>query len=216
MHGISFFCNPALERYTTQDTTYLLFSPRTIPMCYLSYLMNLYKHNIDSPLGNMVICGTNEKLLLLEFADRSDLDRQLSSLRQLLDYTTGEGRSPIIDQTEEELSLYFRGELSTFSVPLAMPGTPFQQSVWSALQQIPYGETRSYGGLARRLGDPKSVRAVARANGENRIAIIIPCHRVIGADGSLTGYAGGLERKKKLLQLEEATSPVPEGQEKLF
>ena len=179
-------------------------------------LMTLYNHTIDTPLGSMVAYGTDDILFLLEFADRSDIDRQVSSLCLLLDCSVEERSSPVIDRTAEELNKYFRGELSAFSVPIATPGTPFQQSVWNALQNIPYGETRSYGGLAHELGDPKSVRAVARANGENRIAIIIPCHRVIGADGSLTGYAGGLERKMKLLQLEGAVGLIPEGQETLF
>ncbi len=102
----------------------------------------------------------------------------------------------------DELERYFAGELTTFETPLEVPGTEFQQAVWSALRDVPYGETISYGEQARRIGRPEAVRAVARANGDNRIAIIVPCHRVIGADGRLTGYGGGLWRKRRLLELE--------------
>ncbi|MGE3801039.1 MAG: methylated-DNA--[protein]-cysteine S-methyltransferase [Candidatus Kapaibacterium sp.] len=171
---------------------------------------------IDSPFGLMQVCATEEALTLLEFADRSDIERQIASLQSFIGSRVEEGTNSIIERTTLELAEYFAGKRQRFSLPLHTPGTPFQQSVWNALIDIPFGETRSYGWLAQKLGDPKSVRAVAHANGQNRIAIIIPCHRVIGADGSLTGYAGGLERKKKLLLLEGATAPVPEGQERLF
>jgi methylated-DNA-[protein]-cysteine S-methyltransferase len=109
----------------------------------------------------------------------------------------------------EALQRYFAGELFEFQLPLAPEGTPFQQRVWQELRRIPYGETISYLELARRVGDPKSVRAVGRANGANPIAVVVPCHRVIGADGSLTGYAGGLEKKRALLALEARHSGKP-------
>ncbi len=102
----------------------------------------------------------------------------------------------------EQLTAYFDGELTDFQVGLRLDGTPFQQRVWSALLEIPYGETRSYGQLAKRLGQPGASRAVGLANGRNPIAIIVPCHRVIGGDGSLTGYGGGIARKRTLLELE--------------
>ncbi len=109
----------------------------------------------------------------------------------------------------DALTRYFSGELRQFKLPLAPDGTPFQRRVWDELTRIPYGETISYGELARRLGDPSAVRAVGRANGANPIAIVVPCHRVIGADGTLTGYAGGLERKRALLELEARHSGKP-------
>jgi methylated-DNA-[protein]-cysteine S-methyltransferase len=110
------------------------------------------------------------------------------------------------DAVREQLDAYFAGELERFDVPLAVHGTDFQRRVWEQLTRIPFGETISYSELARRMGDPKLVRAVGVANGRNPISIIIPCHRVIGADGSLVGYGGGLERKKWLLEHEEVTS----------
>jgi methylated-DNA-[protein]-cysteine S-methyltransferase len=110
------------------------------------------------------------------------------------------------DAVREQLDAYFAGDLDRFDVPLAVHGTDFQRRVWAQLAQIPFGETISYSELARRMGDLKLVRAVGSANGRNPISIIIPCHRVIGADGSLVGYGGGLERKKWLLEHEEVTS----------
>lgn len=101
-----------------------------------------------------------------------------------------------------QLRAYFAGELREFEIPLLMEGTEFQKRVWKSLQTIPYGQTISYGELARKMGDPKAVRAVGAANGQNPIPIIVPCHRVIGSNGSLTGFGGGLENKKKLLELE--------------
>ncbi|MGW1377020.1 methylated-DNA--[protein]-cysteine S-methyltransferase [Streptomyces sp. NPDC002446] len=102
-----------------------------------------------------------------------------------------------------QLQAYFRGELTTFDVPLALRGTPFQRRVWAELCTIPYGETLSYGQLAKRLGTPSAARAVGLANGRNPVGIIVPCHRVVGADGSLTGYGGGLDRKRRLLAFEQ-------------
>jgi AraC family transcriptional regulator of adaptative response/methylated-DNA-[protein]-cysteine methyltransferase len=118
----------------------------------------------------------------------------------------GEGDHPLFDVLEQQINEYFRGERKTFDVPLNLLGTPFQKSVWNGLLQIPYGETRSYKQQSVFLGNEKAIRAVAGANGENGIAIIVPCHRVIGEDGSLTGYGGGLQRKKWLLDLEHKHS----------
>ena len=112
--------------------------------------------------------------------------------------------SALTDRAAEQLAAYFGGEIQAFDLPLDAGGTPFQQSVWRALCAIPYGETRSYRELAEAIGNPKAVRAVARANGANPLSIVVPCHRVIGADGTLTGYAGGLEMKARLLALEGA------------
>lgn len=118
---------------------------------------------------------------------------------------------PVLDQCEQELSAYFAGELQRFTTPIQAKGTPFREKVWEALCQINYGETASYKDIAIKIGNPKSVRAVGGANHNNPISIIIPCHRVIGADGSLTGYGGGLEAKKWLLELEEKRKAVVYG-----
>jgi methylated-DNA-[protein]-cysteine S-methyltransferase len=106
------------------------------------------------------------------------------------------------EEVRIQLAEYFAGRRTAFGLPLAMAGSPFQRRVWRALQEIPYGETTSYGEIARRVGVPSAPRAVGVANGQNPVAVIVPCHRVIGADGSLTGYGGGLERKRRLLDLE--------------
>ncbi len=115
-----------------------------------------------------------------------------------------EKETDLHQETIHELKKYFEGELENFSIPLALAGSEFQTSVWKALQRIPYGKTESYLGLSKKIGNQKAIRAVAAANGANAISIIIPCHRVIGSDGSLTGYAGGISAKKKLLELEHA------------
>lgn len=118
-----------------------------------------------------------------------------------------EGESPLLEEAWAQLERYFAGELRQFSLPLAPAGTPFQQAVWRALEEIPYGETRSYGEIASQVGRPKASRAVGAANHRNPIPIVIPCHRVIGAGGTLTGYGGGLDRKRLLLDLERQNRP---------
>lgn len=157
---------------------------------------------ILTPLGPMIAGATEDALCLLEFAERRMLETQLRRIERQLGAVLVPGETGITRRTAAELEAYFAAELSDFSVPLTTAGTPFQEEVWGQLRTIPYGETRSYGEQARLIGRPEAVRAVARANGDNRIAIIIPCHRVIGADGKLTGYGGGLWRKKRLLELE--------------
>ena len=114
------------------------------------------------------------------------------------------GEHPLMEQAKQELDAYFAGSLRRFTLPLQAPGTAFQEAVWQALQDIPYGETRSYAEIAALTGHDDAVRAVGRANGDNRIAIVIPCHRVVGSDGELTGYGGGLWRKEYLLAMEQA------------
>ena len=116
------------------------------------------------------------------------------------------GDEPVLDAAAVQLDAYFAGELTTFDLPLTLHGTAFQRTVWAALQDIPYGETISYGEMARRIGLPSASRAVGLANGRNPVSIVVPCHRVIGADGSLTGYGGGMERKRFLLGLEQRVS----------
>ena len=152
----------------------------------------------------MVACASEQGLCLLEFDDNRRIARELNDLEKRLAAEVVDGANPHLDHLQVELEKYFAGRLKTFTVPLHTPGTPFQEAVWKILRTIPYGETRSYKQQAVALGNPKAVRAVAAANGQNRVSIVIPCHRVIGADGSLTGYGGGLDRKKWLLDHEGA------------
>jgi AraC family transcriptional regulator of adaptative response/methylated-DNA-[protein]-cysteine methyltransferase len=163
---------------------------------------------ILTPLGPMLVGGTDDTLCLLEFIDRRMLETQLKRLRNRLGAVLIPGSNPVTRTAEDELAAYFARDLSEFSVALEAPGTEFQQTVWEALREIPYGTTASYGDVARNIGRPTAVRAVARANGDNRIAIVIPCHRVIGSDGTLTGYGGGLWRKRRLLELESGQTDV--------
>lgn len=158
---------------------------------------------LTSPLGPMYACATAKGICLLEFTDRRMLETEFRDLQKHLDAVILAGENEHIRQLKEELEEYFAGVRRDFTVPLHAPGTSFQQSVWDALQQIPYGATRSYQEQAAVLQRPEAVRAVASANGHNRIAILIPCHRVIGKDGKLTGYGGGLERKRRLLEHEK-------------
>lgn len=165
--------------------------------------------DIETPIGGMVAAATAEHLVLLEFAHRRMLDEQLARVRRAFDCDLMRGESPVFDAVRRQLGEYFRGERREFDLPLLAPGTPFQTRVWDALRRIPHGSTTSYARVAAAIGQPTAVRAVARANGDNRIAIVIPCHRVIGSDGSLTGYGGGLWRKKKLLELEGTATTLP-------
>jgi AraC family transcriptional regulator of adaptative response/methylated-DNA-[protein]-cysteine methyltransferase len=159
---------------------------------------------IDTPLGGMIAIADKHSLHLLEFVDRKALAAEIKKLQRGAKGDIGIGRSPPSEQVAAELATYFSGKCADFLTPLTLHGTAFTKDVWTALRNIPAGETRSYSALAQTLGNPAAVRAVARANGANQIAIIIPCHRVIGADGRLTGYAGGLWRKQKLIDLERA------------
>lgn len=159
---------------------------------------------LDTPLGPMLGAATDEGICLLEFTDRRMLPTQLTIIDRRLGRIVP-GRHAHLERLADQLDAYFGGRLQHFSVPLSSPGSTFEVAVWEELRAIPVGETRSYDSLATSLGRPGAARAVGRANGMNRIAIVIPCHRVIGADGSLTGYGGGLWRKQRLLELEAAT-----------
>lgn len=154
---------------------------------------------LDTPLGPMLAVADEEQLYLLEFVDRRGLERELERLRKKARAAILPGRTRVTETVEAELAAYFAGTLSPFSTPTACLGTPFQHSVWQILKTIPPGETRSYGEVAARLGRPTAYRAVARANGANQLALVIPCHRVIGSDGQLGGYGGGVARKGWLL-----------------
>ena len=161
------------------------------------------KTEIQTPLGRMYACATERGICLLEFDNRKNYDLQLEKMAKSLSSPIERGESPFFAQLEVELKEYFEGKRREFSVPLELVGTDFQKKVWTELLKIPYGKTISYKQLAERVGDSNASRAVANANGMNKISLIVPCHRVIGADGSLTGYASGLERKKFLLELEK-------------
>ena len=159
-------------------------------------------NRISTPLGPMMVGVTDEGLCLLEFTDRKMLETQLTILKKKMGSEMITGKHPMIDRVANQLDEYFEGKRKDFELPLVVPGTEFQQKVWDALTQIPFGITRSYKQQAAVVGDVKAVRAVARANGENRISIVIPCHRIIGSDGSIVGYGGGIHRKQWLLKHE--------------
>ncbi|MEZ5056703.1 MAG: methylated-DNA--[protein]-cysteine S-methyltransferase [Saprospiraceae bacterium] len=170
--------------------------------------MVLQIERLDTPLGPMYACASDRGLCLLEFTERRMLEREFKDLQKRLNAVILPGKHPVIEQVKKELNEYFRGERTSFDIKLDTPGTDFQNKVWNQLLKIPYGETRSYKKQAEMLGNPDAVRAVARANGMNRIAIIIPCHRVIGENGELKGYAGGLPRKRWLLDFEYMNNSV--------
>ena len=153
-------------------------------------MVNAVVHS--SPVGPLTLVSDGECLVGLHF---EGWDPSADALHK---------SDTVTATTARQLEAYFAGRLRTFDLPLAPAGTPFQQCVWSALREIPFGETRSYGQLAKAIGKPSAMRAVGAANGRNPIAIVVPCHRVIGADGSLTGFGGGIERKKFLLSLEQS------------
>lgn len=155
-----------------------------------------------TPLGPMFACATKEGVCLLEFTDRKMLETEFKDLRKRLCAVILPGENDHLVRVQSELAEYFEGKRRQFTVALHTPGTDFQQSAWKALREIPYGETRSYKQQALAIGNPKGVRAAASANGHNRISIVIPCHRVVGSDGQLAGYGGGLFRKKWLLDFE--------------
>ncbi|MGH1516402.1 bifunctional transcriptional activator/DNA repair enzyme AdaA [Chryseobacterium sp. JK1] len=159
---------------------------------------------IETPLGTMFACAVDKGICLLEFTDRKDIEKQFSSLSKALNAEIVQGENKYFKQLEEELAEYFEGKRQKFEVPLLVIGTEFQKNVWQLLLEIPVGETRTYKQQSEFLGNPKAIRAVGTANGINKIAILIPCHRVIGSNGELVGYAGGIWRKQKLLELEKA------------
>lgn len=159
---------------------------------------------IESPVGPLIAGGTAQGICFLEFTDRRMLEAQLAKLKKLFRCAMIPGENEHLQKLREELSHYFEGKLRDFKVPLLYPGTPFQVRVWDELLRIPYGITRSYEQMAHRIGAPEAIRAAATANGMNRIAILIPCHRVVNKNGQLGGYGGGLWRKQFLLNLEDS------------
>jgi len=165
---------------------------------------SIWINRVATPLGSMIVGVHDSGLCLLEFAERRMLDTQLKRLSRHMGRVFLPGEHVLMEAVREQLNAFFDGSLRSFSLPVQAPGTVFQESVWSALQKIPYGETRSYAQVAEAIGQPDAVRAVGRANGDNRIAIVIPCHRVIGSGGEPVGYGGGVWRKEYLLAMEQA------------
>ncbi len=159
---------------------------------------------IETPLGPMVAAADESGICLLEFADRRGLEASYAAMRKRFGAAVLPGENENLKILRAELAQYFAGARRRFTVPLATRGTEFQERVWRELCQIPHGQTASYENIAKRVGNFRAVRAVARANGTNRICILIPCHRVIAKDGSLSGYGGGVWRKRLLLDLEQA------------
>ena len=157
---------------------------------------------VETPLGIMIAAATADHLVMLEFGDRRMRRTQFKRLSRLLKYDYSPDDTPILGTVRAQLDEYFAGRRRDFDVPMSTPGTDFQRRVWQELRRIRVGTTKSYSEVAEAIDRATAVRAVARANGDNRIAILVPCHRVIGSDGSLTGYGGGLWRKQKLLELE--------------
>jgi AraC family transcriptional regulator, regulatory protein of adaptative response / methylated-DNA-[protein]-cysteine methyltransferase len=162
----------------------------------------LYARWIETPLGPMLALADDRGLTLLEFIDRRGLERELAALKTRLGRSILPGAHRYLEQIDRELAAYFAGRSLEFQTPIAMAGSPFQRAVWNALLKIPPGTTRSYADIASAVGRRAAVRAVGRANGDNPLCLIVPCHRVIGADGTLTGYGGGLWRKQWLLEHE--------------
>ncbi len=177
------------------------------------YPMNKLKKNyllksayIDTPLGSMLAISDEEALYLLEFADRGSLERQVDSLKTKTKAIITAGQLEPIKLIKSELQRYFDGSLKEFTTPLQLLGSTFQEIVWEELMRIPYGQMRSYSEQAKAIGKQKAYRAVANANGANKLAIIIPCHRIINSNGDLGGYGGGVNRKKWLIDFEKKRS----------
>lgn len=165
-------------------------------------------HRFTTPLGPMFVCATDRGICLLEFVDRRMLETEFKDLQRLLKARIIVGENAYIRQAKKEIGEYFEGKRTVFTVALETPGTDFQRTVWEALGTIEFGKTATYQQQAEKINKPKAVRAVGAANGMNRVAIIVPCHRVIGKNGKLTGYAGGLERKKWLIEHEKKVSEL--------
>ena len=158
---------------------------------------------IETPVGPLIVGATEDAVCFLEFSDRRMFENQVRSLRQRFGVSLVPGSNAWLTALRTQLGEYFAGKRRDFDLPLRYPGTPFQEKVWSALLEIPYGTTCSYQDVAKKVGSPEAMRAVGTANGMNRIAIVIPCHRVVNANGDLGGYGGGLWRKRLLLDLEQ-------------
>ena len=173
--------------------------------CHPDAAVPVALRSIQTPIGRMLAGASQTAIVLLDFAERRMIDAQLAAVRRRIG-PTSEGSSPLLDRVEDQLSEYFAGRRRTFDLPLDIPGSAFQERVWSELARIPYGATISYSELAQRVDAPDAFRAVGRANGSNRVAVVVPCHRVVAANGGLGGYGGGLAAKEWLLALESAAA----------
>ncbi|MDO9568521.1 MAG: methylated-DNA--[protein]-cysteine S-methyltransferase [Hydrogenophaga sp.] len=166
--------------------------------------LNWVKTTVDSPLGPLLLAASAHGLAGVWFTNQRHLPAD-----SLVQSWPADARHPVLQAAAQQLTRYCAGNLNAFDLPLDLSGgTPFQQSVWQALLSIPAGQTRRYGELASQIGRPAAVRAVGAAIGRNPLSIVVPCHRVVGADGSLTGYAGGLDRKAALLERERSSGPL--------
>lgn len=164
--------------------------------------------NYSTPFGELILGSFKDRLCICDWRYRKMRNQVDERIKKGLNAVFIDQPSPIIERTIDQLTEYFAGVRKNFDLPLELVGSDFQQSVWNALMEIKFGETNTYLGLSTNLGNPKAIRAVASANGANAISIIVPCHRIIGSDNSLIGYAGGLPAKKKLLQLEGALNQL--------
>ena len=158
---------------------------------------------LDTPLGPMLAAASDKAVCQLEFADRRGLKRSYLEMRHRFKLPVVPGDNAVLEQLRRELQEYFCGTRKQFTVPLELRGTDFQERVWRELQRIPFGKTASYAAIAKQIGSPTGIRAVARANATNRLYLLVPCHRVVAKDGSLSGYGGGVWRKRRLLELEQ-------------
>jgi len=164
--------------------------------------MIIHSKIIETPIGALFACATNEGVCMLEFPFRKSFPKQIEGLKNLLHADIVEGESQHFEMLKSQLEEYFLGQRKVFDIPLVLSGSSFQLKVWNELRKIPFGERRTYLQQSKNLGTPKAIRAVAAANGANKISILIPCHRVVGSNGSLVGYGGGLRNKQFLLELE--------------
>lgn len=192
LRNVTFLPDPAAARVAGY---------RACLRCHPDAARPIKLRRLTTPIGPMVAGATDDAVVLLEFAERRMFAAQLAGLRRRIG-PTGDGPSPLLDRLEAQLGGYLAGERRDFDLPLDLPGSAFQERVWAELRAIPYGATISYRELAERVDAGAAWRAVGRANGSNRIAVIVPCHRVVAAGGGLGGYGGGLDAKRLLLSLE--------------
>ena len=164
--------------------------------------VSIYIQYYDSPCGRLVLASFADRLCLCDWSDNPFAERNRRRIEKYLKATSKTETTSVLEETKRQLDEYFAGKRKAFDIELRLVGTDFQHEVWNALLSIPYGSTKSYKDIAQCIGKPKAVRAVAGAIGANAISILIPCHRVIGSNHSLTGYAGGLEAKRGLLGIE--------------
>lgn len=166
---------------------------------------SIFIHYYNSPVGELLLGDFNSQLCLCDWRFRKMRMEVDSRILKGLDTAFEEKQTPLLTEVQNQLEAYFNKKLTTFDLPLLFVGTAFQRRVWEALQQVEYGKTQTYLGLSKQLNNPKAIRAVASANGANAISIIVPCHRIVGSNQELVGYAGGLSAKKKLLALEQGS-----------